>query len=135
MTRSTVGRRRPSVNISLARASRLYQLVSLLAESSRDRDTLLSTLGVGLRTFYRELDLLRRCAIKIQRVDRDYHLKTTHEQARGQLPFPDPQLSFAEMAELATHGGQASQRLAKLLDSVVNPSPPTPKRGRKPKKV
>ena len=30
-----------------------------------------------------------------------YLLLATPEQAEGRLPFPDPQLSFAEMAELA----------------------------------
>jgi hypothetical protein len=123
MARATPGRRRPSVNISLGRASRLYRLVTLLAASPRDRETLLSELGVGLRTFYRELDLLRRCAVKIQRQDRAYSLKTTPEEAQGRLPFPDPQLSFAEMTELSAGNGPAGQRLNRLLDSVIKPLP------------
>jgi predicted DNA-binding transcriptional regulator YafY len=123
MNRASSPRRRPAVNISLGRASRLYRLVSLLAEAPRDRDALLMLLGVGLRTFYRELDLLRRCAIKVQRVEKAYALKTSPEESQGRLPFPDPQLSFAEMSELSAYGGLAASRLAKLLDSVVNPSP------------
>lgn len=125
----TPARRRPAGHISLGRASRLYRLVALLGERPRDRDSLLASLGVGLRTFYRELDLLRRCGIKVQRVDRAYDLKSTAEDAQGRLPFPDPQLNFAEMIELARYEGDAARRLAGLLDSVINPPPPKPKRG------
>ncbi len=132
MKRSVAGRRRPSVNISHARASRLHRLVALLAEQAGDRDALLQTLGVGLRTLYRELDLLNRCAIKINRIGGTYNLKTTLADAQGRLPFPDPQLSFAEMAELAAHPGEAARRLAELLDSVVNRPPASPKRRKKP---
>ena len=123
MARSGGGgsKRRPSVNISLVRASRLYRLVGLLGEQPFDRDRLLLALNVGLRTFYRELDLLKRCAIKIQRVDRCYTLKMTLSEAQGKLPFPDPQLNIAEMRELAGYDGDASRRLAALLASVVSP--------------
>lgn len=130
MKRTTV-RRRPAGHISLGRASRLYRLITLLGEQPRDRDSLLSGLGIGLRTFYRELDLLRRCGIKVPRQERAYTLKGSAEEAQGRLPFPDPQLSFAEMAELSRYEGEASRRLATLLDSVINPPPPKPKRGRK----
>jgi hypothetical protein len=127
----TPARRRPAGHISLGRASRLYRLIALLGERPRDRDSLLSGLGIGLRTFYRELDLLRRCGVKVQRLERSYNLKSSAEDAHGRLPFPDPQLSFAEMAELSRYEGEASRRLAALLDSAVSPPPPTPKRSRK----
>ena len=130
MKRQSVGRRRPVAHISLGRASRLFRLVSLLGEGAGDRDRLLAGLSIGLRTFYRELDLLKRCGIRIRRDGRAYTLKTSPDDAQGRLPFPDPQLSFAETAELARHDGDASQRLAKLLDSVVNPPPPKPKRSK-----
>ena len=42
-------------------------------------------------------------------------LKTSTEDAQGRLPFPDPQLSFAEMIELARYDGEAARRLAALL--------------------
>ncbi len=131
MTRSRSTRRRPAVNITLGRAARLYRLVALLAERPRDRDSLLAALGIGLRTFYRELDLLRRCSIRIQRAQRAYTLKTSPEEAQGYLPFPDPQLSFAEMAELARHQGEAAARLAGLLDSVIKPPTTKPGRGKR----
>jgi predicted DNA-binding transcriptional regulator YafY len=126
----TPPRRRPAVQITLARAARLHRLVKRLAEQPRTRDSVLSDLGIGLRTFYRELELLNRCGVKIRHKDKVYVLQATAEQAEGRLPFPDPQLSFAEMAELSRHPGEASKRLAQLLDGVVNALPPPKKGGR-----
>jgi predicted DNA-binding transcriptional regulator YafY len=120
MKRTSTSRRRPAVHITLGRAARLHRLVMLLAEQPRTRDTVLSAIGIGLRTFYRELELLKRCGVKIQQKDKAYSLNATAEQAEGRLPFPDPQLSFAEMAELARHPGEASKRLAEMLEKVVN---------------
>jgi hypothetical protein len=91
-----------------------------LAEQARSRESILSELAVGLRTFYRELELLKRCAVKIQQKNRYYSLLSTAAEAEGRLPFPDPQLSFAEMEELSRCSGEAGKRLASLLDSVVN---------------
>ena len=122
------GRRRPA--ITRARASRLHRLVTILAESARERDALLGLLEIGLRTFYRELDLLRRCGIKVRLERRRYSLTTTAREAEGRLPFPDPQLSFAEMAELARGPGDAARRMAELLASVVGP-PAAPSRAKK----
>jgi predicted DNA-binding transcriptional regulator YafY len=128
MKRSQTARRRPAVHITLGRAARLHRLVSLLAKNPRPRDAILSELGIGLRTFYRELELLNRCGVKVQLKAKNYHLLSTAEQAEGRLPFPDPQLSFAEMAELSRHPGDAALRLAQLLDAVVN-QPTAPRKG------
>ncbi len=100
----------------------------LLAKEPRTREVVLSSLGIGLRTFYRELELLKRCGVKVQHKNKAYTLQATAEQAEGRLPFPDPQLSFAEMAELSKHPGDASKRLAAMLESVVNTPAPS-KRG------
>ncbi len=61
MTNPANPRRRPSVHITLPRAARLHRLVRFLAEKPRARSAILSDLRIGLRTFYRELDLLNRC--------------------------------------------------------------------------
>lgn len=119
MKRKAGGRRRPAGHITLARAARLHRLVRNLAEGPRPREALLASLGIGLRTYYRELELLKKCGIKVRLEQKAYVLKTTAEEAEGRLPFPDPQLSFAEMAELSRHPGDAAKRLAELLASVV----------------
>src|SRR4051794_15567210 len=58
MSRPTSQRRRPGIHIPLARAARLHRLVTILARGPEAREGLLSELGIGLRTFYRELELL-----------------------------------------------------------------------------
>ena len=128
MTPPSSNRRRSSGHITLARASRIHRLVRLLAESPRRRDDLLSDLQIGLRTFYRELELLQRRGLKVSRSLKEYRIKGTLAAAETRLPFPDPQLSFAEMAELAKLPGATARRLAELLASVI--SGPSPKKGR-----
>jgi predicted DNA-binding transcriptional regulator YafY len=132
MARTAKARRRPAIQISIGRAARLYRLVLLLAEEPTARDVLLARLAIGLRTFYRELDLLRRCAIEVRRTGKTYQLAATVAEAEVRLPFPDPQLSFAEMAELSRHPGEAARRLAAILQGVIAaPSPPPERRGRR----
>ena len=135
MARTANGRRRrPAIQITLGRATRLHRLVTLLAAAPAARDDLLARLAIGLRTFYRELDLLKRCAIRVRRAGSKYHLIGTVADAEVRLPFPDPQLSFAEMAELSAHPGEAALRLAEILKSVVAPAVPSSRgRTRKPR--
>jgi hypothetical protein len=80
---------------------------------------ILSQLRIGLRTFYRERELLERCGVKVRHRSKLYFLGATAEQAEGRLPSPDPQLSFAEMAELARCDCAAGRRLAALLAEVI----------------
>jgi predicted DNA-binding transcriptional regulator YafY len=122
MKRLPPNRRRPSVHITLGRAARLHRLIAILAQGPQRRDELLGTLQIGLRTFYRELELLKRCGIKIKLKHKNYELQSTAEEAEGRLPFPDPQLSFAEMAELARGTGPAAQRLSTMLEAVISQS-------------
>ncbi len=131
MKRSASHRRRPVVHITLGRAARLHRLLSMLEEGPTAREALLDGLAMGLRTFYRELDLLKRCGIKVQRDGKTYKIRSTMAEAEGLLPFPDPQLSFAEMAELARHPGEAARRLAEIYLGVVQPPAPSTKRRRK----
>jgi hypothetical protein len=121
MSSSSSSRRRPSVHITLHRAARFHSLVTYLALAPRTRPDILSYLRIGLRTFYRELDFLKRCGVKVRHKAKLYHLSATAEEAEGRLPFPDPQLSFAEMAELALCDCPAGRRMAELLASVIQP--------------
>jgi predicted DNA-binding transcriptional regulator YafY len=118
------------VHVTLARAARLHRLVTMLAQGPLAREALLSRLQIGLRTFYRELELLKRCGVKIRLVKKQYTMISTAQEAEGRLPFPDPQLSFAEMAELARGPGEAARRLAKMLEAVVHQPEPAPKKKR-----
>jgi predicted DNA-binding transcriptional regulator YafY len=94
-------------------------MVRGMSEGPPTRDELLARLGIGLRTFYRELELLRRCGVRVRLRERRYVMATTPAQAEDLLPFPDPRLSFAEMKELSGHPGMAARRLAQLLERVL----------------
>lgn len=120
--------RRPSVHITLQRAARLHRLVWFLADTARTREAILGHLSIGLRTFYRELELLKKCGVKVRHRDRLYNLLATAQEAEGLLPFPDPQLSFSEMAELSACPCPAGKRLADLFAMVINQPPPSRKR-------
>ncbi|WP_435016619.1 hypothetical protein TA3x_004192 [Tundrisphaera sp. TA3] len=124
-------RRRPSIQITMGRATRLHRLVTLLSEGPIARDALIARLAFGLRTFYRELDLLKRCEIRVEREGSSYRLRATVAEAEARMPFPNPQLSFAEMAELARHPGEAAARLAEIYRAVVEPKVAPARRPRK----
>jgi predicted DNA-binding transcriptional regulator YafY len=124
--------RRPAIRITRRRAARLHRLVALLGLGPRPRADLLDALAVGARTFFRELNLLRRCGVTVRSVHGAYALRGSAEEALGRLPFPDPQLSLAEVAELARGPGAAASRLAALLGRLRDPSASLPpsRRGR-----
>ena len=88
MTNPANPRRRPSVHITLQRAARLHRLVRFLAEKPRARSAILSDLRIGLRTFYRELDLLKRCGVKIRHKLKLYHLCRRPPRRRAACRFP-----------------------------------------------
>ena len=128
MSRSSSRRRRPSLHITLQRAARLHRLVRFLAEAPRNRIAVLTELRIGVRTFYREWELLKRCGVKVRQRSKLYFLWATAEQAQGRLPSPDPQLSFAEVAELARCDCAAGRRLAALLAEVIERREPPKER-------
>jgi hypothetical protein len=127
-SRLSNSRRRRSVRITLQRAERLHRLVVFLAGTPRDRASILSELRIGLRTFYREVELLDRCGVKVRLRAKQYLLLATMAQAEGRLPFPDPQLNFAEMAELARCDCPAGERLAGLLATITEYTGPPHRR-------
>ncbi len=133
MGSSSSRRRRPSVRITLQRVTRLFRLVRFLAEAPRNRLAVLSELRIGLRTFYRELELLKRCGVKVRQRSKLYFLLATAEEAEGRLPFPDPELSFAEMAELARCDCPAGRRMADLLAGVIHQPERTKERRARPR--
>ncbi len=118
------GSKRPaSVHVTPQRAARLHRLVVVLSTGPLGRSAILSELKIGLRTFYRELSLLKKRGIKVRFLRKLYHLKTSFEEAEGRLPVPDPSLSFAEMVELSRCPCPAGARLAELLAAIINPRP------------
>ncbi len=117
--RGSKPRQRAALQITLGRAARLHRLVTTLGAGERSREDLLRVLEVGLRTFYRELELLRRIGVKIKLEGRRYMLVGPLAEAEGRLPCPNPHLRFAELTELASGPGPGAQHLAELRSSLI----------------
>lgn len=112
-------RRGATVSVSPARATRLYNLLADLAAGPKARGSLLRRLRAGLRTFYRDLDLLRSWEIEIQMEKRKYVLKTSLARCLERLPFPDPDLSFADAITLSKGRTASHRKLKKLVEKLT----------------
>jgi hypothetical protein len=106
-------------SVSLERAVRLYRAVHLLAEGSRTRRSLLQSLKIDIRTFYRDLELLRDCQINVVLEGRHYRLVTPPAAARDALPFPDAGLSLGEAQILAKGRTKVHRKLRELLALIT----------------
>lgn len=87
--------------LTTARASRLFKLLNLLEGSTRARATLLKRLDFDLRSFYRDIEVMREFGIEITVQGDKYTLATSLTDALQKLPFPDPGLSFADVMEMS----------------------------------
>jgi len=114
--------RRPSsdsVGITFERAGRLYHLLSALAEGMQSRGALMRRLRTGLRTFYRDLDLLRTLGVDLRTETDGYALHSSLEEALGAVPFPDPELTFGDVMTLMRGRSQAHRKLKLLFQQIT----------------
>jgi predicted DNA-binding transcriptional regulator YafY len=105
--------------ISPPRAARLYRLLSELHKAPKSRVRLLRRLRSGIRTFYRDLDLLRSWGIEIRLEGEKYTLGSTLSECLARLPFPDPELTFAEAIALAKGATVHHRKLRRLVGRVT----------------
>ena len=109
----------PASSVSLERAARLYRLVDYLGDGARTRAQILSKLKIDIRTFYRDLELLRDSRIEVALANRRYALAHSPEGAQQALPFPDPCLSLGEAQQLAKGRSKTHLKLRGLLKQIV----------------
>src|SRR5260370_27170248 len=83
-------------NITLERAARLFQMVSLLGRGAQTRAGLIRVLRLNVRGFYRDLESLRVSGIALSLVKGQYLLADKLSVAIGRLPFPDPRLTLGQ---------------------------------------
>ena len=95
--------------VTAGRAGRLYKLLLLVRTRAKPRDDLRDKLGVDLRGFYRDLELLRQLGIGITSEGDRYRLAGALDDALARLPFPDPGLSLRDALQLA-HGRTDAHR-------------------------
>lgn len=118
MATKVVGPALSDPRVSVQRAGRLFRLLKTLSNGPSSRVHLLKTLKVGVRTFYRDVDLLRAADISIEAKDSMYILHNVLESALDHLPFPDPHLMFGEAMLLAKGRTKAHQKLKRMLDRM-----------------
>ncbi|HMP04444.1 MAG TPA: hypothetical protein PKD86_01245 [Gemmatales bacterium] len=110
-------------SVSVERAARLYRMVRLLADEPRTRRAVLQALRIDVRTFYRDLELLRECQVDVALDGRKYRLVTPLATARLSLPFPDPGLTLGEAEILAKGRTKIHKKMRSLLKAIQPSSP------------
>jgi predicted DNA-binding transcriptional regulator YafY len=105
--------------VSLERANRLYRLLQLLDSGPKTRAGVLQRLRIDIRTFYRDLELLRECEIVIQLQKRKYSLSERAVALIPRLPFPDPNLTLGEAKLLAKGRSAVHKKLKGFLDQIM----------------
>jgi predicted DNA-binding transcriptional regulator YafY len=74
---------------------------------------------VDQRTFYRDLETLRRLGITVVQEGSHYRLETELAETLQRLPLPDPKLTIAEAQILARGRTAAHRKLARFLREVL----------------
>jgi predicted DNA-binding transcriptional regulator YafY len=110
---------RSSAAVTVRRAPRLYRLLKLLGRGAQTRARLLKQLSLDIRSFYRDLNLLRDAGIEVRLVDGHYVLQGSAAEAVARLPFPDPLLTLGEAQQLAKGRTAAHQKLKQLLARII----------------
>lgn len=109
----------PASSVSLERAARLYRLVEYLGAGARTRAQILSKLRIDIRTFYRDLELLRDSSIEVALDNRKYSLVLSAPDALVALPFPDPCLTLGEAQQISRGRSRIHQKIRDLLKQIV----------------
>lgn len=103
--------------LTASRVTRLFTFLNLVAGTPRMRSVILKKLKIDVRSFYRDLEVLRTLGIVVTTEGERHHLSTPLSDALARLPFPDPGLSFQEAMTLANGRTDAHKKLRARLSS------------------
>ncbi len=109
----------PPPAVTVERAARLCRLLRLVADHGQTRAALLRRLRLDIRSFYRDLKLLREVGIVVEQTDGKYELHGDVEAAILRVPLPDPHLTLGEARQLARGRSTAHRKLQALLEDVL----------------
>jgi predicted DNA-binding transcriptional regulator YafY len=98
---------------------RLRRLIGLLAEGPKSRLALARQLGIDVRGFYRDLELLRAVGVPVTLTEGRYGLEGDVDAALARLPFPDPRLTLGEAQQLARGRAAAHRRLREEIARLM----------------
>ncbi len=123
MAKKRTARASPAATtVTALRAARLHRLVTLLAAGPQTRDALRKRMRMDVRSFYRDLELLRTAGIKVPLRERRYELSMDAATAYRLLPFPDPHLNLGDAQQLAKGQSPAHRKLKALIARIVGPA-------------
>jgi len=105
--------------VTAQRAGRLCKLLRLLRNGPQTRLALARRLKLDVRGFYRDLEWLRQFGIPVVMEDGRYCLDEDADKAIARLPFPDPQLTLGEAAQLAKGRTAAHRKLKALVAAIT----------------
>lgn len=101
------------------RFTRLHRLVRFLSEGARSRDQLTTHLGLDVRGFYRDLEVLRAFGIEVTLEGGQYTLTAAADEALAMLPYPDPHLTLGEMKSLAKGRSSLHRRMQQQIERLL----------------
>jgi hypothetical protein len=104
--------------LSMERATRLFRLLNLLGKGPRTRVVLTRKLHLGIRGFYRDLEVLRAVGILVELSNSRYHLTDELDSAIERLPFPDPGLNLGEARQLAKGRTRAHKKIRAQIEKI-----------------
>jgi predicted DNA-binding transcriptional regulator YafY len=106
-------------SVTAERAARLYRLLQLVAAGPQTRQALIRRLRLDVRSFYRDLELLRTAGILLELHKHRYTLPDDARSAVDRLPFPDPGVTLGEARQLAKGRTAAHRKLRSQIARIV----------------
>lgn len=107
-----------AASVTAERAGRLFRMLTLLAVGPQSRTTLTRRLRLGVRGFYRDLEVLRDAGIQVVLANGKYALLEDAAAAIERLPFPDPGLTLGEARQLARGRHDANKKIRQQLHKI-----------------
>jgi predicted DNA-binding transcriptional regulator YafY len=104
--------------VSLERAARLYRMITFLGQGPQTRTALTRRLRLGVRGYYRDLEILRAVGIVIELADGRYYLRDNYAAALDRLPFADPGLNLGEARQLSRGRSGAHKKIREQLQRI-----------------
>jgi predicted DNA-binding transcriptional regulator YafY len=106
--------------VTTQRTARLYELLQLLAAGEQTLAQLTRALRCDVRSFYRDLKLLRDIGFVIPLREQRYGLESdVTDDVAVRLPFPDPALTLAEARQLAVGRTAAHRKLREQIEQIT----------------
>ena len=105
--------------VTADRAASLHRLLTLLGKGPQTRAGLTHRLQLGIRGFYRDLEMLRTIGITLDLAGGRYSLDEKLADAIDRLPFPDPGLTLGEAKQLAKGQTPAHRKLKKQIRQII----------------